>query len=173
MSALPRSLTGLPFCGAALLGLAACVDPNASACTTANRDINLANLAGNSLSGAYDQCLSDLRSELAGLQLQSRLYESEAARLNAQAASLDGERRAAAQRLSEVNARQAALMREIGSEDASGRSSDSQLQSLLSQEEALRRDIEQQNRTGGADEATANRLLERQQRLNGLAQQIL
>lgn len=156
-----------------MLGLSACVDPNASACDTANWDINLGNLVTSSATGAYDRCISDLQAELAGLQLQSRVMENEAAQLNAQAASLDGERRAAAQRLAKINAQQAALMREIGSEGPVSGASDSQLQSLVSQEQALRREIEQENRTGGANTATANRLLQRQQELNALARRIL
>ena len=157
----------------AVLLLAACADPNASACDTANRDINLGTLIENSATGAYAQCVSDLQAELASLQLQARVLDAEASRLNAEAAALDGERRAAAQRLAALNESQAELMRQISSQGPGSGASDAQIQSLVDSEARLRSEIATQNSAGGVDSATANDLLQQQRELDALALQIL
>ncbi|WP_341213448.1 hypothetical protein [uncultured Limimaricola sp.] len=161
--------TALGLGTAALALLAACTDPGANACANANRDITLVNLAGNSLSGSYANCVADLEGELAALRLESRRLSAEAARLEAQAARLDGERRSAAQRLSQITARQAELSQQIADTDA-GRSG---LGDLVSRDAALRAEIDRAAANDGVDEATANRLLEQQLQLNTLARQIL
>lgn len=155
--------------GAALLLVAACTDPNASACETANRDISFVNLAGNSLSGSYAACVEDLEGELAALRLEARRLSAEAARLDALGAGLDGERRDAAHRLAQITARQSELAGQIAAVGAGT----SGLDGLVESEAALRAEIDRAGAADGVDEATANRLLEQQMQLNALALQVL
>jgi chromosome segregation ATPase len=172
MTRLVATKAGFAATAVAVL-LAACTDPGTSACETANRDITLGNLMQNSATGAYDRCLTDLRSELSGLQLQARTLDAEAVRLNTQAAGLDGERRAAAQRLASLNTAQADIMRQIATAGPASGASDTQVQTLVNREAQLRSAIAAQNSTGGVDSSTANELLLQQQQLNLLAQQIM
>lgn len=165
-----RRILVAPVAGVLIcLVLAGCTDPGASACDNANRDITLGNLAGNSMSGSYAACVNDLKSELQGLRLQSRSLQAEAARLNAAAASMDGERRAAAQRLARLNAEQARLMQEIST--ARSDASSPRVRQVLAEEQRLRRDIQAQGQ--GADPDVAQRLSERQMALNRLARETL
>lgn len=166
-----RALAAVAGPGLVLLG--ACTDPEATACANANRDVTLANLAGNTLSGSYERCLSDLRAELVGLQLEARGLDVEATRLDAQAASLGGERRAAAQRLARLHAEQAELMRRIGEEGRSTAADDARVNRIIREERRLRSEITGRRGSGGVDDVTADRILRRQQALNDLARQTL
>lgn len=153
-----------------LLGLiAGCTEPGASACANANRAVTLGNLAGNSMSGSYTQCVADLGAELQGLRLQSRSLQAEAARLNVHAATLDGERRASAQRLAALNTEQAAIMQRLST--ARSGAQDARMREVLGTEQQLRQDIAAQGQ--GIDAAASRRLAERQVALNRLAQQAL
>lgn len=151
----------------AAVGLSACVDSSLDACGNANRDVNIATLAGNAVSRTYEQCIADLRTELQTLRLEAAALDAESARLNAQAAALDGERRSAAQRLAALNAQQANLARQISQTSVE----QAAVPALVQQERQLRSDIAAQG--DGVDTAEAEALRARQQELNRLALELL
>jgi len=120
--------------------LSACADPSQTACDRANRDINLATLMSNNMSGTYDQCLRDLKGELAALQLESRSLDQRAAALNAQAQRLSGQNAAMARQLAQVNATQAELARKVVAAGNGGSSAETA--ALVDREKALRTRLE-------------------------------
>ena len=154
--------------GLAALLLAACGPAHRGddPCATANRDINLFSLLGNTASGAYDKCLDDLRSELARARLRATGLRAEARRLEAEAATLEGERAAAARRLADANARQVAAFRRVEAAKASQAVDRARLQDVLAREATLSQELHQINRSGGIDAARAAQLQREQEGLN-------
>lgn len=151
-----------------VLMVSACSEPGGDPCASANRDVNLGTLIGNSASGNYSQCLTSMRAELAALQLEASNLRQQASALSAQASQLDGERRAATQRLAAINAEQARLLDQIASSGTSA--SEAQAQNAVSEANAVNQQIEALNSTGTASTAQAAEIRARQERLNRLAQ---
>ena len=153
--------------GVAALILAACVPAHREGdrCAAANRDINLFSLLGNTTSGVYDECLGDLRSELARARLRATGLQAEARRLEAEAAALEGERAAAARRLAAANARHVVALRRVEAAKASQAVDRARLQNVLAREAALAQELEQLNRSGGIDVTLADRLQREQEEL--------
>lgn len=151
--------------------LAACAAPSGDPCASANSDVNLATLIGNSVSGSYEQCLSSMRAELQSLRLEAANLRQQASTLERQAALLDGEQRAATARLASLNTEQARLLDQIAAAESSA--TDAQIQSAVSEANTLNRQVESLNRSGTASDAEAAEIRARQQRLNRLADVML
>jgi chromosome segregation ATPase len=157
----PQAALGI----AALVGLNACAT-GGDACATANQSVNLFSLMSASASGSYDQCLSDMRQELAAAQLRSRLLQAEAANLRAEQRRLSGEQAAAAGRLAALNERQATAVAQLQSADRARSVETAELQRVLAEERALSTRLEALNAGGGgASAAEAERLQAQQDRL--------
>lgn len=153
---------------AALL-VAACTDPNLDACGNANRDVNLGNLVGNTVSGSFNQCIDDLQQELNSLRLEGRQLQIEEARLRGISTGLSGEERAAAERLANLNATQAALVARIAQSGSAAE--DSSLNRVLVEERNLRSALAQEG--NGIDAAAAEDLARRQRALDQLTLDLL
>lgn len=154
----------------AVVGLTACTDQNLDACGNANRDVNLANLAGNAISGSDTQCIANLQQELNTLRLEGRLLQAEESRLRQLSASLSGEERAAAERLARLNATQSELAARIASR-GSNTSNDANVARVLSEERSLRTELERGG--NGIDTQTAAALAQRQRQLDQLTLDLL
>ncbi|MDB4111173.1 hypothetical protein N9571_01250 [Yoonia sp.] len=155
---------------AGVILLSACTASNADSCSKANREISLGNLAGNVLSGAYEDCIDRLQQDLNALRLEGRQLQGEALRLDTLSASLSGEERSAATRLAELNATQAELVARIAQASEAG-ASEAQIERLVSAESALRRQIGSSG--DGVDPATAEAIAQRQRNLNQLTLDLL
>lgn len=155
---------------AGVILLSACTDSNLDSCSNANREINLGTLAGNALSGAYEDCIDTLQQDLNALRLEGRQLQGESLRLNTMSASLSGEERSAATRLAVLNATQAELIARITQVSEAG-ASEAQIERLVSEESVLRRQIGSSG--NGIAQATADAIAQRQRNLNQLTLDLL
>lgn len=157
-------MRALLILGPTALALAACA-PAADPCASANRDVNLATLIGNSASGNYNACLDTMRAELNALRVEAASLREQSNALDRQAAQLTGERAAAARRLADLNTEQARLLDTISRADSSSIGA----AQAVDQANALNADINALNANGGAAAADAAEIAQRQARLNQLA----
>ena len=122
--------------------LCGCTSPGPdAACTAANRPITLGTLYSNSLSGTYDACLDQLRTELAALRLTAREMDARAAELNRQTASASAVRAADERRLAAVTAEQADIARSISGLAETRTVNERELRQVLDEESRLRDQI--------------------------------
>jgi chromosome segregation ATPase len=158
---MPAFLLALPI---------SCTPPSPdTACAAANRPITLGSLYANSMSGTYDVCLDQLRTELASLRLASREMEARATELNRASAKASAESAAAARRLASITAAQAEIARSIAEQADTKIVNERELRRVLAEEERLRSQIDGLSEPGSAEaDELANRQEALRRRVEGL-----
>jgi hypothetical protein len=141
-------LSGLTLAGCQTTSSQIQADP----CAAANARITLGNLARNSAGDAYGKCLNELRTELASARFRARELEIQATDLEAQSASLNGERKQAALRLAKVKKQQAALASRLAALKDAKQIDEQKAQKLIAQEERLSGKISGNNQGMSAGE---------------------
>lgn len=141
-------LSGLTLAGCQTTSSQIQADP----CAAANARITLGNLARNSAGDAYGKCLNELRTELASARFRARELEIQATDLEAQSASLNGERKQAALRLAKVKKQQAALASRLAALKDAKQLDEQKAKKLVAQEERLSGKISDNNQGIGASD---------------------